>query len=180
MRHHRKRHCQSRRAMMRGPGPHRRGRGRRPLGHGDLRLLLLDLIAAEPTHGYGLIGLIETRTGGLYAPSPGVIYPALELLQDQGFAEAKVEDGKKILYITEEGRAHLEDEATTIAAIQARLDELAGKSEPDPDDIRGAMRQLRNTVMRAAVKAGDNAEAREALAVRINELRASIEGDSTA
>ncbi|MEO1158773.1 MAG: PadR family transcriptional regulator, partial [Pseudomonadota bacterium] len=78
---------------------HRRaagGRRRRPLDHGDLRLLILSLIAEQPRHGYDLIAEIEARTGGTYKPSPGVMYPALAVIQDMGLAKVKKEDGKNV------------------------------------------------------------------------------------
>lgn len=172
-------------AFGRGPGRHGHGgfgrgrgsgRGRRPFGHGDLRLLLLSLIDEAPSHGYGLIGEINQRTGGLYEPSAGVIYPALELLQDQGLAEVKNDDGKKVYHITEAGRAELASEGETIAAIRTRLEELSGAgAAPEPGDVRAAMRQLRHAVMRAATAAGDDASKRESLSTRLIRLKDEIE-----
>ncbi len=64
----------------------RRGGGRRQrfFGHGELRLIILDILSRSASHGYELIKEIETLTQGNYSPSPGVIYPTLDLLQDQG------------------------------------------------------------------------------------------------
>lgn len=138
-------------------GAHRRGRGhgqgaaRRPLGHGDLRLLILSLIAETPRHGYDLIQEIETRTGGAYKPSPGVMYPALEIIQDLGWAEVRTEDGKKTFHLTPAGQDELEKEAGTIAAIHARLADLLQADEAaDPTDIRAVMHRLRHAVITAA------------------------------
>ena len=70
------------------------GRGRRRMFEsGELRLVLLKLIADEPRHGYDLIRAIEELTGGEYAPSPGVIYPTLTLLQDMGLIEEAEGEG---------------------------------------------------------------------------------------
>src|SRR5215210_3741968 len=84
----------------------RRGRrGKRMFESGELRLVLLKLIADEPRHGYDLIRAIEDLTGGEYAPSPGVIYPTLTLLQDMGLIEeAPVEGARKPFQATDEGR----------------------------------------------------------------------------
>ncbi|MEQ9505406.1 MAG: PadR family transcriptional regulator [Hyphomonas sp.] len=136
-------------------GAHRRGRGHgsgsRPLGHGDLRLLILSLISETPRHGYDLIQEIETRTGGAYKPSPGVMYPALEIIQDLGWAEVRTEDGKKTFHITLAGKAEIETEAESIAAIHARLAELQkADEETDPTDIRTAMHRLRHAVISVA------------------------------
>lgn len=151
-RHHRRERWHMKMHRM---GAHRRGRGARsggrPLGHGDLRLLILSLIAETPRHGYDLIQEIETRTGGTYKPSPGVMYPALEIIQDLGWAEVRNEDGKKTFHITSAGEAEREKEAESIAAIHARLaDLLKADEETDPTDIRSAMHRLRHAVISAA------------------------------
>jgi DNA-binding PadR family transcriptional regulator len=103
------------------------GRGRRrKFGSGELRLVLLKLIADEPRHGYDLIRAIEELTGGDYAPSPGVIYPTLTLLQDMGLIEEAAGDGaRKPFQVTDEGRATIEDKSEEIEALFERLSELA-------------------------------------------------------
>jgi DNA-binding PadR family transcriptional regulator len=113
-----------------GDGPEgsgRRGRrGRRMFESGELRLVLLKLIADEPRHGYDLIRAIEELTGGEYAPSPGVIYPTLTLLQDMGLIEEAKEKGpRKPFQVTDEGRKHLEENAAEVEALFERLAELA-------------------------------------------------------
>ena len=108
-----------------------RGRGgprgrRRMFESGELRLLLLKLIADEPRHGYDLIRAIEDMTGGEYAPSPGVIYPTLTLLQDMGLIEdAPGEGARKAFQATAEGRAHLDEREAEVEALVERLTELA-------------------------------------------------------
>jgi DNA-binding PadR family transcriptional regulator len=75
---------------------------------GELRLVLLKLIADETRHGYELIRAIEAMAGGAYAPSPGVVYPTLSMLDEMGLiAEQRSDDAKKRFAVTEEGRAHL-------------------------------------------------------------------------
>ena len=91
-----------------GPGWGRRGRRGRVFDAGELRLVLLKLIADQPRHGYDLIRAIEELTHGAYAPSPGVIYPTLTMLQDMGLIEeTKGEGSRKAFAVTDEGRAHL-------------------------------------------------------------------------
>ncbi len=103
-----------------GGGP--RGR-RRMFESGELRLVLLKLIADEPRHGYELIKAIEELTDGHYGPSPGVVYPTLTLLEDMGLiAEAKSKTAKKIYEATDEGRAHLEENADEVAELIERLE----------------------------------------------------------
>ncbi|MEM7662303.1 MAG: PadR family transcriptional regulator [Pseudomonadota bacterium] len=125
------------------------GRRRRPLDHGDLRLLILSLIAEQPRHGYDLITEIEHLTGGTYKPSPGVMYPALSVVEDLGFAKAKKEDGKRVFRITPEGEAEIEANAETLAKIEERLQALADtEHEYDPIDVRAASRNLRYSVFK--------------------------------
>ena len=91
---------------------------------GELRLVLLKLIADEPRHGYDLIRAIEELTGGEYAPSPGVVYPTLTLLQDMALIEeASGEGARKPFQVTEEGREHLQQNADEIEELLERLEE---------------------------------------------------------
>src|SRR5262249_35717353 len=76
-----------------GWGEHRGGGGRRMFEQGDLRFLVLSMIAEKPRHGYELIKEIEEKTGGAYAPSPGVVYPLLTMLEEMGFAKLSEEGG---------------------------------------------------------------------------------------
>lgn len=105
-------------------GRRRGGRSRRMFESGELRLVLLKLIADEPRHGYDLIRAIEELTGGEYAPSPGVVYPTLTLLQDMGFIdEAAGEGARKPFQATDEGREHLEQNAADVEDLFDRLEE---------------------------------------------------------
>src|SRR5215213_5026102 len=111
-----------------GFGGSRRGgrRSRRMFESGELRLVLLKLIADEPRHGYDLIRAIEDLTGGEYAPSPGVVYPTLTLLQDMGLIEEAPGEGpRKPFQVTDEGRQHLVEKAEEVAALFERLEEFA-------------------------------------------------------
>ena len=96
----------------------------RSLGQGHIRLLVLSLIEAEPRHGYDLIKQIEEMSGGAYAPSPGVIYPTLTLLEEAGYAATTSEGNKKLYTITEEGKAHLDENRGQAAMIVDRLKAL--------------------------------------------------------
>ena len=105
---------------------HRRGRGRRRMFEsGELRLVLLKLIADEPRHGYDLIRAIEEITGGRYAPSPGVIYPTLTLLEDMGLVEEAAGEGsRKPFQATDEGRKLLDESKQEVEELFARLEEM--------------------------------------------------------
>ena len=109
-----------------GWGGSRRGRwSRRMFESGELRLVLLKLIADEPRHGYDLIRAIEELTGGEYAPSPGVVYPTLTLLQDMGLIEEAAGEGaRKPFQVTDEGRAHLDERSEEVDGLIERLSDL--------------------------------------------------------
>ena len=105
-------------------------RARRMFESGELRLVLLKLIADEPRHGYDLIRAIEELTGGEYAPSPGIVYPTLTLLQDMGFIEEAPGEGpRKAFQATDEGRVHLEERAEEVEALFERLTDLKPRTE---------------------------------------------------
>ena len=122
----------------RDPGGHHGGGRRRVFDHGDLRFILLSMIAAKPAHGYDLIKALEDRMGGGYSPSPGVIYPTLTMLEEQGYASLTAEDGKKLYQATPEGEAFLKANQAVVEAIQARIDAVARERGvvPDPRIIR--------------------------------------------
>lgn len=109
-----------------------RGR-RRVFGSGELRLVLLRLIGDEPRHGYELIKAIGDLTGGAYEPSPGAVYPTLQLLADEGvIAEAKPKKGdeaKKAFDITQSGKDELAARADEVEAILERLSAMSGRQE---------------------------------------------------
>jgi DNA-binding PadR family transcriptional regulator len=103
-------------------GPGRRGRRGRMFAPGELRLALLALIAQNPSHGYELIKAIEEKTGGDYAPSPGAVYPTLQLLEDEGaIEEAEAEGAKKPFAATAQGLKELEDRKQEVEALMRRL-----------------------------------------------------------
>lgn len=108
-------------AEHRGRG-HHGGRRQRFFGHGELRLVLLNILKDNASHGYELIKAIESLTQGNYTPSPGVIYPSLDLLQDQGLITVQEEDGgRKRIAITAEGTRTLEENRDQLEQIQARI-----------------------------------------------------------
>ena len=111
-----------------GPGGWGGGRGgprgrKRMFEGGQLRLVLLKLIADQPRHGYELIKAIEDMTEGHYAPSPGIVYPTLTMLEDMGLiAEAKSGSSKKVYEATDEGRAHLDENGEEVEELIDRLE----------------------------------------------------------
>jgi DNA-binding PadR family transcriptional regulator len=88
---------------------------------GDLRLVILDLLAEKPRHGYEIIRALEERSGGFYAPSPGSVYPTLQLLEDVGHVTASQQGEKRVYAITDEGRAHLAEQRDSLDDIWGRF-----------------------------------------------------------
>ena len=127
-----------------GPGRGRRGGRRRMFESGELRLVLLKLIADQPRHGYDLIRAIEELTHGSYAPSPGVIYPTLTMLQDMGLIQEAAADGtRKAFAITPEGEAHLAEREEEVEALFERLTGAGeGKRRAGGRPIQRAVRNL--------------------------------------
>jgi DNA-binding PadR family transcriptional regulator len=157
-------------------GGHYGGLRRRVFDHGDLRFILLSMIAARPAHGYDLIKALEERMGGGYSPSPGVIYPTLTMLEEQGFARVTAEDGKKLYQATEEGAAFLTANQASLHAIQARIDAVARERNvtPDPRIIR-AIENLK-TALRLRLAGGPIADAQvRAIAAAIDAAAAEAE-----
>jgi DNA-binding PadR family transcriptional regulator len=126
----------------------------RMLAAGDLRLVALYLIEQQPRHGYDLIKAVEEKSGGVYAPSPGIVYPALTFLEEAGYVTSAVDGNKKLYTITDAGHAHLNDnreaiESTLTFLAKAgeqmhRFREFAmadwpfGRGEDEPGPHRGA------------------------------------------
>ena len=81
--------------------------GESPFGKGDLKYVILDLLKEKPRYGYEIIRALEERSHGFYTPSPGVVYPTLQMLEEMGYASATERDGKKIYTITDEGKKFL-------------------------------------------------------------------------
>ena len=163
-----------------GHGRHRgegRERGGRLFDHGDLRFVILQLIADKPRHGYELIKAIEERAGGSYSPSPGVIYPTLTLLEELGYTLAVTDEaGKKQHQITPEGQALLESNRATVEAILARIDESGREQDggPAPQILR-AMLNLKTALRLRLVRGGLDERLRQRIAAILDSAARDIE-----
>lgn len=103
------------------------GRGPRMFDSGALRLVVLGLIAEEPRHGYDIIKALEAKFQGTYSPSPGAIYPMLQMLEEADLVVSETEGNKRLFSITDAGRAYLEDNATELERINAQISHVVGK-----------------------------------------------------
>lgn len=109
----------------RGPwrGPGGPGFGSEPgrrFGKGDLKYVILDLLNDRPAHGYEVMRSLEERFRGFYSPSPGSVYPTLQMLEDLGYVSSAQQDGKKVYSTTEEGRKFLAENRQSVEDIWDR------------------------------------------------------------
>jgi len=156
------------------------GGGReRMFDNGQLRLVILQLIADKPSYGYEIIKAIEERLSGGYAPSPGVVYPTLTLLEEEGLATVASAEGNKKLYTaTDEGKAHLKTNQALLKAIFGRMHEAGrmfgrGKSPQIKRaimNLKFAMRMRMERGTLTAEQMGKIAEAIDAAARAIDEV----------
>jgi DNA-binding PadR family transcriptional regulator len=174
--------------MMRGGGPgHQRGRhgehgggfggprgygGPRGFGgprgrggkarRGDIRTAALLLLAEEPRNGYAIMQEIEERSNGIWAPSPGSVYPALSQLEDEGLIRAEEQEGRKVFALTDAGREHV---AARPADARAPWDTLVDGVSGGVKDVFGVMRQVAVACAQLAHTASESqlAEAKKVL-----------------
>ncbi len=161
-----------------GWGRHGRGEGgrsRRFFDHGDLRLVILAMLGEAPRHGYELIKALEDMTGGAYSPSPGVIYPTLTLLEEQGLAAAEADGAKKLYAITDAGRAALEAEKPMVDALFQRMAATsADRSAYVPRFVR-AMENLKTAIRLKLSSGGLDETTIDAIADAIDEAARKVE-----
>jgi DNA-binding PadR family transcriptional regulator len=92
-----------------------------PFHKGDLKYVILDLLKEKPRYGYEIIRDLEERSHGFYAPSPGVVYPTLQMLEEMGYASAVERDGKKIYTITEEGSKFISEQKDFTDEVKSHM-----------------------------------------------------------
>jgi DNA-binding PadR family transcriptional regulator len=135
----------------RGPGGFGRGFGEgrgRLFDAGDVKLVILRLLAEQPSYGYQLIKTMEQRLAGGYTPSPGVIYPTLTMLEEEGLASSLTENNKKIYSLTPEGTEFLESNKERIGELFERLEQTGrGFERGRSPEIMKAFMNLRSAVM---------------------------------
>jgi DNA-binding PadR family transcriptional regulator len=132
---------------------------------GDLKYVILGLIAEKPRHGYEVIRALEERFGGLYSPSPGAVYPTLQLLEDLGYVTAQQQDGKRVYAITDAGRQFLAEREDVIEDIRSRVG-----SWFDPS-FRGEVHATVHELRDLARLLGRGARARQLDADRLRRMR---------
>ncbi|MFD0691421.1 PadR family transcriptional regulator [Actinomadura fibrosa] len=152
-----------------GPGRHGRGgRGGRRTRRGNVRAALLALLAERPMHGYEMIQELDSRTGGVWRPSPGSVYPTLQMLEDEGLVSSEEQGGKRLFSLTDTGRE--EASAQTVSPWD-EVTEAAGENVLREREAFGQMLGALQQVMAV----GSDTQKERALAV-VNDARRRIYG----
>lgn len=170
------RHCHHRHPGFGGPGPgfggggpRHRGRRGRKARRGDIRIAILLLLAEEPRNGYALMQEVEERSGGVWRPSPGSVYPALAQLEDEGLIRSTDEGGSKAFTLTDEGTSHVEENREKMGEPWKTVGEGASS---EIGELREAARTLAVATMQVA-QTGSQEQLVAAKAI-IEEARRSI------
>lgn len=154
-------------------------RGGRMFDQGDLKLVVLRLLAEKPRHGYEIIKALEDQSGGMYSPSPGAVYPTLQLLEELGYARTVDEGGgRKIYEITETGRAHLAEHRTTADDVFERVSSAAGAAGARAEalgDLAGTFGALGRATFRATGRASGDRERQRAVRAILERATHEIE-----
>jgi DNA-binding PadR family transcriptional regulator len=145
-----------------GPWGHR-GRGRRRRGRGDVRAAILALLAERPMHGYEMIQELEARTGGVWRPSPGSVYPTLQLLEDEDLIAGEEGEGRRRFALTDAGRAEAERQG------QAPWETVTAGVAPAAWSLRDAIAQTAQAAWSVG-SAGTEAQQARALEI-LNDAR---------
>src|SRR5215467_5109084 len=119
--------------------------------HGRLRLYLLKLLDEAPRHGYEVIRLLQDRFMGVYAPSPGTIYPRLARLEEEGLVTHDEVDGRKVYRLTEKGRDEIRERMDDLAELEREITEsVRDIAREVKEDVRQTVRSLREEIAWAA------------------------------
>ena len=156
---------------------HKRARRGRMFESSELRLVLLGLIAEEPRHGYDCIKALEEASHGSYAPSPGVVYPMLAMMVDEGLiVEQDGDSSRKVYEATEAGHAELEERGDEIAPLLDRIGKRAKRARAArSSDIMRSVGNLASVLANRAARGEMTGEAKDQAIDLIDELARKIE-----
>ncbi len=148
---------------------------------GDLKFVILRLISKTPMHGYEVMKALEEESKGYYRPSPGSVYPTLQMLEDEGYLTVEEQEGKKIYTITDEGVAYLADNEDVVADVFDRVEHFTDRFFGD--DMRALSRsfsKLAQLTFDQAFQWGagpeDLARMNEILEKAVDDMRATRKG----
>ena len=146
------------------------GRPRQPRGpkvrRGDVRAAILDVLAVEPMNGYQIIQQIAERSGGAWKPSPGSVYPTVQQLEDEGLVEGRDGEGRRLLQLTDEGRALRRGAPRRAGRHLARRSTQRASEDEGPGDLKPVIGQVMGAVWQVVISGTkqQQAEAAEILA----------------
>jgi DNA-binding PadR family transcriptional regulator len=156
---------------------------------GDLKYVILEQLKDKPAHGYELIRALEERFGGFYAPSPGAVYPTLQMLEDMGYVSSVQQDGRKVYTITDPGRAFLNERQPQVDEVFRRARERWG-NEWGPqaqrlmhdfrDDLRDLTRSFANEARRRWPEPEQQRRIRDVIARAKTEIQAILSEEPAA
>jgi len=146
-----------------GPGGRGRGRAQR----GDIRTAIVLLLTDQPMHGYQIMQAMSDRTGGAWQPSPGAIYPTIAQLEDEGLVTTQEEGGRRLVTLTPEGRAYVEERSARLGDPFAVFADA-----PSRPDLRDPLHQLHAAVRQ--IEVGGDAAQLEAAAQILAQARRSL------
>jgi DNA-binding PadR family transcriptional regulator len=158
------------------------GRGPRRRRHqvfesGEVKYVILRLLKEKPRHGYEIIKALEERMGGGYTPSPGTVYPTLQLLEDQGYVRAVESEGKRVYHITAEGEAFLEEHRDVVDEILERVrDTVRGFAGGRIGEVNQAFGRLARATYRHAWRMGPDDPTLVSVAEALRKAAEEIEG----
>ena len=156
------------RVMFFGPGPRRRGRGRGRARRGDIRAAILLVLADRPMHGYEVMTELAERSGGVWRPSPGSVYPTLQQLEDEDLVRSEEVDQKRVFRLTDAGKA----ESEHVAARGAPWATVSDGLNDEQRALHHAAAQLAAAVFQVA-QAGTDEQARATQAL-LDDARKSV------
>lgn len=147
-----------------------------PFERGDLKFAILRLISEKPMHGYEVMQSLEEESGGGYKPSPGSVYPTLQMLEDEGLLSSNEEDGKKVYQITEKGQAYLEENGDIVDKIFERVGTFAnGFFGKDSRELTAAFSRLAQTCFEGTFSGRLHSEAIQKMVEILERARQEVE-----
>jgi len=146
------------------------------MGQGDVRGAILVLLSERPMHGYQIIQEIGGRSEGLWRPSPGSVYPALQQLEDEGLVRVEQAEGRKVAHLTDEGSVYVQERREELGAPWEAATEDYGEDLLELRDLIGQVATATVQVMQAGTK-GQIAEARRLLIDVRRQLYQILAGD---
>jgi DNA-binding PadR family transcriptional regulator len=149
---------------------------------GDVKYLVLDAVADAPRHGYEIMQVIEERSKGAYRPSPGVVYPTLQLLDETGLLSSTEKEGRKVYALTDAGRAELEANRETVSDFYGRQDETAWEEYADElgelgRRLVGVVKAVHRAARRGRVNAKTLRQLRKIVDETVEKVEAALDPD---